>query len=261
VRQQRGRELGRSEVGVELPPKLRKDVQPKGVKIVQQKTHGPPNGKAPVPDKIPRLFEGEAAFVMATGPGLGVDTVDYIYSLDGYRYIGISDCYRCCPYLDLFYACDHRWWNIHRDNVAKWGSSRGGYWCTEKKTKEVYRDLNWIPGKSGQGWSKDQGLIHYGSNSGYQILNIAYLTGVTTMILVGFNMMVVGDQRHFFGNHPKGLSQNSSYQSFARQFQTIKVPPGVDVINASSPTRLDAFPKMTLRDAVAFAEKKHRGQG
>jgi len=77
------------------------------------------------------------------------------------------------------------------------------------------------------------------------------------MVLVGFNMMAVGDNKkpklHFFGDHPKGLSRNTSYHSFAAQFDKIKVPPGMQVINATSPTRLKCFPQMSLEDAIANA--------
>jgi len=195
---------------------------------------------------------------MATGPSLDDAVIDRIYNLTGWRYIGISDCYRCCPFLDFFYACDQRWWTIHYKKVMEWGNSPNGYWCTEATTKQTYPDLHLINGRSGAGWSKAQNLIHYGSNSGYQITNVAYLLGIKTMILIGFNMMVVDKKKHFFGDHPKGLAQNSSYQSFAQQFNTIKLDSyDVDVINASQPTALKAFPQMSLEDAIEFADVKH----
>jgi hypothetical protein len=209
-------------------------------------------------ESIPRLFEGEKAFVMATGPSLNQDAVDRMYSADGFRYIGISDCYRICPFLDFFYACDNRWWGIHHDKVMDWGGSKNGYWCTETVTKKAYPDLKLITGRGGNGWSNDQSLIHYGSNSGYQITNIAYLLGIKTMILVGFNMMVVNKLSHFFGDHPQGLSRNNSYHSFASQFTKIDYKKaGVAVINTASPTKLDHFPKMSLEDAIEWADENH----
>ena len=91
--------------------------------------------------------------------------------------------------------------------------------------------MHWIVGSGGAGWSSNQEKIHYGSNSGFQITNIAYLLGIRYMVLVGFNMQVTGDKKnamtHFFGDHPKGLSRNTSYHSFAAQFDKIKVPPDV----------------------------------
>ena len=208
-------------------------------------------------EPIPRLFEGEKAFVLATGPSLTQDVVDRIYSESGWRYIGISDCYRICPYLDFFYACDNRWWNLHYDKVIEWGGSRNGYWCTEHTTKKVHPDLHWIIGSGGGGWSHDQSKIHYGGNSGYQILNIAHLLGIKYIVLIGFNMTVVGEEKkkHFFGNHPKGLSQNTSYHSFAAAFQKIKVPADTTIIQTASPTKLNCFPKMSLEDAIQNAPK------
>lgn len=209
-------------------------------------------------DTIPPMFKGEKAFVMATGPSLDDDVIDHIYGLHGWRYIGISDCYRICPFLDFFYACDDRWWNIHYSSVMYWAGCENGYWCTEQQTQKKYTDLYRISGRSGDGWSTDPALIHYGSNSGYQITNCALHLGVTTMILLGFNMQMVANKKHFFGDHPQGLAQNSSYQSFASAFNMIKPAQyGVDVINATPQSALTAFPKMSLDEAIAFAEEKH----
>lgn len=193
---------------------------------------------------------------MASGPGLSKEVVDRIYNESGWRYIGISDCYRVCPKVDFYYACDTRWWNVHYEKVKEWGGCENGYWCTEHSTKRKYTDLHCILGKGGNGWSQDPALIHYGSNSGFQILNIAYHLGIKHMVLVGFNMMVVDKKAHFFGDHPTGLSRNSSYHSFASQFVNIHPEKyGVTVINATQPTKLDAFPKMSLEDAIAAAPK------
>jgi hypothetical protein len=220
-----------------------------------------PVDKTKPPDKsspIPKLFEGEKAFVMATGPSLTQDVIDQIYKESGWRYIGISDCYRICPFLDFHYACDNKWWEIHYSKILEWDGCENGYWCTEKHTKAKFNKLHWVLGTGGKGWSDNPAKIHYGSNSGFQITNIAYLLGIKYMVLLGFNMMVMGDKkepmRHFFGDHPQGLSRNSSYQSFAAQFEFIKTN-GVRVVNATEPSRLKAFPKMSLKDAIAAAPK------
>lgn len=196
---------------------------------------------------------------MATGPSLSQEAIDLMYSQEGWRYIGISDCYRICPYLDFYYACDHRWWRHHYDSVMEWGSSRNGYWCTESNTAKEYGNLHVIRGSGGKDWSSDPTKINYGGNSGFQITNIAYLLGITHMVLVGFNMQVTGDDkrnpvRHFFGDHPKGMSANNSYQSFAGSFEGIKwKEKGITVINTAVPTKLYAFPKMSLEDAILQA--------
>lgn len=176
------------------------------------------------------------------------------YAATGFRYFGISDTYRICPWLDFFYACDHRWWEIHHSKVMEWGGSRNGYWCTEHRTKQVWPDLRWIRGSGKNGLSTDPGLIHYGGNSGYQLISFAFHTGVKQMILVGYNMMAVDKQQHFFGAHPQGLSRSTSYQGFARAFETINPTKyGVTIINATSPTALKAFPQMSLDDAIETA--------
>lgn len=176
------------------------------------------------------------------------------YEARGFRYFGISDCYRIVPWVDFYYACDHRWWDIHYSKVMEWGGSRNGYWCTEHRTKQARPDLHWIKGSGKGGISTDPSLIHYGGNSGFQLINCASLAGIRTMILVGYNMMVVDKQQHFFGPHPQGLSRSTSYQGFARAFESIDPHKhGLTIINATQPTALKAFPQMSLDDAINAA--------
>lgn len=210
-------------------------------------------------EEIPRLFEGEAAFVYATGPSLTEEVLERAHSVDGWRHIAISDYYRTGYPCDFYYACDHRWWNIHYEAVKEWNGCENGLWCTEPRTKAAYRDLHLIAGCGKEGWSTQQDLIHYGGNSGYQILNIAFLLGIKYMVLLGFNMSrapipgkTKGAAAHFFGEHPQGLGRTGGYKNFEHRFHTIKPEKhGVTVINATRNTALKAFPRMRLRDAVS----------
>lgn len=209
-------------------------------------------------EPIPRLFEGEPAFVYATGPSLNEEALSIAHAQEDFRHIAISDYYRTGYPCDFFYACDQKWWNIHHQNVMDWGGSAHGYWCTESKTKDNFRHLRWIRGKGGEEWSTDPKIIHYGGNSGFQIMNIAFLLGITYMVLIGFNMCRAktgdgkGTKSHFFGDHPNGLRQNGNYAAFSARFEKINpTKHGVEVVNTANPTALKAFPKMSLEDAIA----------
>ena len=186
----------------------------------------------------------------ATGPSLTDEALALTHAQPGYRHIAISDYFRTGAPCDFFYACDQKWWTIHRDAVEKWNGCENGWWCAETATKKQWPDLFHIAGEGGQGWSTNQAKVRYGGNSGFQITNLAYLLGIKRMILVGFNMMVT-DKQHFFGAHPQGLSRNSSYHSFAGSFGFIHpAKHGVEIIQTAEPTKLNHFPRMTLNEAI-----------
>ena len=102
------------------------------------------------------------------------------------------------------------------------------------------------------GLSKKQGTIHRGDNSGYQAINLAYLLGAERIILLGFDMMMHGTQRHWFGDHPGDMNAASSYPSFMRHFETIKPADyGLEIWNCSRRTAMDCFPKHDLDECLA----------
>ena len=193
---------------------------------------------------------------MATGPGLTAEVMDRVYETDWPK-IGISDVYRHGRKIDFYYACDQKWWGIHIKAVREWrdaGNAPNGLWCTEDPTAKKFPDLFQIKGKGGKQLSTNPRLIHYGGNSGFQILNIAYLLGLKNMILLGFNMSPAGGKSHFFGDHPQGLSRSNSYRGMNGSFEKVKhdlIKHGVEVVNATHGTFLTHFPKMDLDDAIA----------
>jgi hypothetical protein len=97
-------------------------------------------------------------------------------------------------------------------------------------------------------------LIHFGSNSGYQAINLAVHFGVSRILLLGFDMQVAPDGRkHWFGNHPGNMNNNSPYGLFIEKFGTL--PPdlkkaGVEVVNCSRVTALECFQRMTIEEAL-----------
>ena len=103
------------------------------------------------------------------------------------------------------------------------------------------------------GLSKKQGVLHRGGNSGYQALNLAYLLGAERIILLGFDMMIDRDRRHWFGDHPGILNRASSYHNFARNFETIKPADyGLEIWNCSRRTALRCFPQYDLDECLAL---------
>lgn len=189
-------------------------------------------------------------FIMcATGPSLTEEVVETIKPYkEEFVVFGINDAYRQIDFLEEHYACDTKWWTMWGEDFRKTYPKLSSW--TQCKTSAEKYGLNFINGKHAKEFSINPNLIHYGANSGYQALNLAFLMGGRRFLLVGYNMQQVGSQKHFFGNHPPGLNSNSPYGMFVKNYETIQPDIRELVINCTPDSALTAFKKMDLEKAL-----------
>jgi len=207
-----------------------------------------------VPQKIkPRWSE---VIVAATGPSL---TPEVAKACEGRSVLAVNDAHRLFPWAEILYACDSSWWAVHKGcpgfQGEKWSSHGGPARIRHNdKTEAAKRwGLNLIEGRDGHGFCFEPGIIHYGSNSGFQAINLAIQMGATRIILVGFNMGTIDGKRHFFGDHPAGLRNASTYGNFIRAFDRAAklLPSHITILNATPQSALTCFSKVSLHDALA----------
>lgn len=113
--------------------------------------------------------------------------------------------------------------------------------------------INVIRSAPQAGVSVDPSLIHTGSNSGFQALNLAILAGASRVLLLGYDMQATGGKSHWFGDHPGSLNRTSPYAVFRKAFEDAAdqiARLGVEVINCSRETSLMCFPRVALSDAL-----------
>jgi len=148
------------------------------------------------------------------------------------------------PDADYLYACDRQWWNIHLDDVRK---TFKGRLFTQWHNPEG-KDRDWaesegitaIQGHHGKGLGREK--LFFNSNSGAQAIGLAYLLGATRIILLGYDMGATGNS-HWFGSHPKGLT-NGNYTNYVETFTKLAADlkrEGVEVINCTRKTALHQF--------------------
>jgi hypothetical protein len=109
-----------------------------------------------------------------------------------------------------------------------------------------------------KGLSFDPFLIHHGSNAGYQMLNIAFLSGASRIILLGYDMQRTNGQVRWKGLQPKGIEKTSpASDKFAgwRASLATMVPDferaGVEVVNCSRATALMCFRRASLEAVLS----------
>jgi hypothetical protein len=166
--------------------------------------------------------------------------------------IAVSDAWRLMPWADALYSCDGHWWDLHTPAFAgeKWSSHHAP--GNDKLAAAERHGLTLVRGQASKGFSVDPACIHYGSNSGFQAVNLALLFGVVRIILVGFDMRLVAGRSHFFGDHPAGLRRTSSHQNFIRAFEVAaaSLPGGIEICNATRESALRCFPGIDLDRAL-----------
>lgn len=189
--------------------------------------------------------------VAATGPSL---TPKVAEAVRGHRCIAVNDAYKLLPFSDVLYACDGSWWNVHAGCPGfageKWSSHGTGY--NDKLATAQKYGLQLVSGAEKEGFSLEPSLIYYGSNSGFQAVNLAILFGATRIVLVGFDMSVRSGKRHFFGDHPAPLRNSANYANFIRPFERAAktLPSHITILNATPGSALRCFPMVKLDDAL-----------
>lgn len=198
---------------------------------------------------VPKSWPGETVVILATGPSLTQEDVDYCRGKA--RVIAINDAYTVCPWADALYGTDARWWHWHKGAPGftgpKWSLDHSQWVNYRAHYPDVQRLRNTGP----------DGLEHVptglknGRNSGYAAINLAYLYGATRLVLLGYDMGTAKGKSHFFGEHPN--KQPSPYSQFKQRFESLVKPlakRGVEVINCSRRTALTAFPTGELQKAL-----------
>jgi hypothetical protein len=103
------------------------------------------------------------------------------------------------------------------------------------------------------GLCTEKGKIFTGSNSGYAAVNVAWQLGFRRIILLGYDMSMDGDKRHFFGDHPDKLNQASNYNTFMNNFATIKPADyDLEIWNCSRRTAMVLFPRYDLDECLTL---------
>lgn len=196
---------------------------------------------------IQQQYKNKKAILIATGPSLTEEVIETIRPYkDDFVIFGCNDSYKVVDFLDFHYACDNKWWNLHYDTFKeKYPQLRSWTQAEEYKDK-----LTVVKGTSARGLSLNSSLIHWGKNSGYQLLNLAFLMGCSKFILVGYNMQKVDGVMHYFGDHPPGLGKSSPYNSFVQCFNTIQPEIKELIINCTPNSALTMFKQKDLREVL-----------
>jgi hypothetical protein len=164
--------------------------------------------------------------------------------------IVINTSFKLAPWADVLYACDWQFWDYHKPEIDR--IFEGQFW-TQDSRAQLRHGIMKIGGKHDPGLGRGE-VIHFGGNSGYQCINLAYLWGAKKIVLLGFDMKRGPQgQSHWHGDHPRPLSTGLPLDKWLVAFDQLAVDlvdEGVPVINATRDTALQCFDKLPLERAL-----------
>lgn len=105
------------------------------------------------------------------------------------------------------------------------------------------------------GLSTEPGVVHSGRNSGYQLINLAWLRGYRRLLLLGYDLQRTGGKAHWFGEHPTPEMRATSIgPGWIEPHDRLAAMLGrydLDIINCTRETALTCYPRMPIDQALA----------
>lgn len=193
--------------------------------------------------------EARTVCIIAGGPSVTPAAVEHTR---GWPCIAVNDAWRLARWADVLYACDDRWWDHHI--IAVRSSGFGGQLWTQAEKASHIHGLQRVCGHSAAGLGRTPGVIHFGQNSGYQAINLAFHWGARRLVLLGFDCNAPKGRTHWFGQHPSDMEQRHPYSAWLLNFTRLAADlrdEGVSVVNTSLASALKCWPKQPVEAALA----------
>src|SRR5690242_9018703 len=132
-------------------------------------------------------WTGRAVAAIASGPSLTAEDCERVRAA-GLATIVTNTSFRLCPWADVLYAFDFKWWRVYREEVELVFRGRRFSQVTFPP-----------PGvESVKGWP---GFRSFG-NSGATAVSFAILCGAREIVLLGYDCQLTGGRSHHHGDHP-----------------------------------------------------------
>ena len=201
--------------------------------------------------KVNRVWEGETVLCIAGGPSVTQEIVDA--ARGKCRTIVVNNSYEIAPWAEVHYFADFHWWTWHKDRPAY--QAFPGQRVTIENTGQRLNDpaIHVLRNAGSTGISEKPDAICTGGNSGYQVMNIAFLAGAKKILLLGYDMRFVNKRAHWHADHPTKTAE-AAYKTYAARYQRA-VPQldkfGVKVLNCSPGSLIQCFPFSTVAAELA----------
>jgi hypothetical protein len=222
-------------------------------------------------------WKGETVVLIGGGSSLTFDQIAAVkaaHEAGRVKCIAINSAYLLAPFAEVCYFADSHWWRDHTEGIAvpllsltadqqreRFASFAGQKCSIEGSGGNVTDSRVHIMRRTAQRGHELEGLSHdpqklvTGRNSGFQAFNMATLAGATTLILIGYDGQIgPGGRSHLMPHRrPTPIDAYPLYRNAMRKAETEVRKLGVSVWNCSPGSAIDAWPKVTITDALKRA--------
>lgn len=196
---------------------------------------------------IPRIWDDATCVLLGGGPSL--KDID-LTRLAGEHVIAVNDAYKLGPW-DAMYFGDVAWYE--RNYVALSVFSGLKVTTHERLANEpgikAVRRLN-----APYGISRDPSTLYWNLSSGAEAIQLAVHLGATRIVLLGYDMRKIGQDRNWHREHPDWNDPRKlPYDKFQRPFPQIAadlMDMGIKCVNATPGSALTVFPIMDPDDVL-----------
>lgn len=198
-------------------------------------------------------WTGQAAAIVASGPS--TKAADVALLKGRLRVLAIKKNVELAPWADVVYGCDRPWWRSARGlpDFPGLKLAYDAHACADHGLRKVE-----IPDHAVSDFLRFEttGAVGSGGCSGFQALNLVLQFGATRVLLIGFDAQSRSGE-HWYGrniwhgaNNPDETNFSRWTKAFHKAAAQLRERGGVEVVNASSLTRLTCFPRGTVAETL-----------
>ena len=199
-------------------------------------------------------WKGETVVIIASGTSVTQQDLDLVKQHrkdDKCKVIAINANYAYADYADIVYFCDYKFYKWHKDKSEFQNHRARKISICPQETEGVEK----LKQGNEYGLSRQHDTLNTGSNSGFQCINLAYLLGVSRIVLLGYDMKIADNGRsHHHPDHPQPLSPIGYKKIYddildKRLFETVAFDlhnENISVINCSPISAISCFRKLPL---------------
>jgi len=163
---------------------------------------------------LTKLWPNRRVFVLGGGPSLLNEDLNL---LNDERVLAVNNAYKF-PQADAVYFKDCTWY-LGKPNVWFEGheedlkSFNGPIFTTCKRVKGDPA-VTWVEKGPSSGICTQENMVVKSTNAGHEALNVAYHLGASSVVLIGYDMQPVDNERNWHRDHPEDA--DAEYWKFYR---------------------------------------------
>jgi hypothetical protein len=194
------------------------------------------------------MWPGQTVVIVGGGQSLSFTQLRIVAKArmeDRCRVIAINDQVFWCWWADWLHGCDLKFWLWHSEALIKFQGI--------KTTLADNVPDAWVSGflkNTGQeGFDPHPHHVRTGGNGVYQMMHASIQAGAKKVVLIGVDMR----GNHCHSGHPDKIVIGN-FVAMKNRFETLKPAlkeRGIDVVNCSPGTELEAFPKADIEAVLA----------